>query len=338
MNKKELIISAFEKMDITMLDVLLNDSPTYQEVPVELFLQRLSKVFDEMRTNGDLKLTAHAGVCCSNECSNKGCNGYSFVGNNKHACLNLIFEETENSYKDIYHCNTFKTNQELPEGNYHYLNFYKDEEANFTPSPELAINLQKFNMAFNELATSGKTYLLKADYEYWLEKHTELFSMLQLPPMLYKQAVNFYWLYNNLNSLSEYTQHETICKQALIDFETVNEENEMELLAWLVKYESTGMQVISLDNYTCKDSFPMATIASDIDETTIKVDVVFLKNIFSFRLKFFEHYWPKINKYGTSEDDFKHMEDVDEIEIEDEYQFSLDYQLTKRGIIPPSLK
>ncbi|MGL6269330.1 MAG: hypothetical protein ACRC2O_15460, partial [Chitinophagaceae bacterium] len=81
MTKKETIIHYFEKMDIRMLDILLDDTKTYQNASKDIFLEKLALAFKKFKNINDTFLTSYKGICGSKVCPNKGCKGFSFVGN-----------------------------------------------------------------------------------------------------------------------------------------------------------------------------------------------------------------------------------------------------------------
>ena len=109
MTKKEAIIHYFSKMDIDMLELLLDDKKTYQHSTKEIFLKKLNtEVFEEFKKNGDTQLEIHTGFCNQENC-NKGYKGFllaSSVTNNYSA---FIFEETKDEIKDICCCSGFKS-------------------------------------------------------------------------------------------------------------------------------------------------------------------------------------------------------------------------------------
>ena len=45
LNKKEPIIKSFKNMDLDMLDILLDENKTYQDVYKEIFIEKLEIVF-----------------------------------------------------------------------------------------------------------------------------------------------------------------------------------------------------------------------------------------------------------------------------------------------------
>lgn len=72
----------------------------------EVFLNKLKGAFETFKNEKDQKLNYYPGVCNSNECTNTGCKGYTFVGDTSGASLDLIFDEKNGEVNDIYYCNS----------------------------------------------------------------------------------------------------------------------------------------------------------------------------------------------------------------------------------------
>ncbi|TXF74975.1 hypothetical protein [Chryseobacterium sp.] len=99
MNKKQLILKAFEDLDLDMLDVLLNDGQSYQDVHKETFVAELKSYFDDLRNDRNYKTDFKAvqGMCTN--CS-KGKKGFSFVNSDGESFMSMVFEESEDDYVD----------------------------------------------------------------------------------------------------------------------------------------------------------------------------------------------------------------------------------------------
>ena len=54
MTKKQLIIKAFEQLDAGMLDVLLNDDMSYQDVPKQTFVNKLKDYFEIAKSDEEI--------------------------------------------------------------------------------------------------------------------------------------------------------------------------------------------------------------------------------------------------------------------------------------------
>lgn len=122
-NQVEAIRYFIEKMDIEMVDAFLDKDKTYQSLEKYLFISKLQEAFITFQKSGDSHLIALEGRC--NSC-NKTKTGYTFVGNYSLKYMNIIFDVSKKTIKDIYECGNFKrqdTNLPLKE------RIYIDEDS-----------------------------------------------------------------------------------------------------------------------------------------------------------------------------------------------------------------
>ena len=140
MTKKQLILKAFEDLDAHMLDVLLNDGQSYQDVHKETFVAELKTYFSDLRNDRDYKTDFKAvqGMCTR---CNKGKKGYAFVNSDGESFMSMLFEETEDDFSDIYKCSHFKTIATEIKEEWQGIYFYDDDRADYIPT-ELNIREQ----------------------------------------------------------------------------------------------------------------------------------------------------------------------------------------------------
>lgn len=67
-SKFERTIESFEKMDLNMLEVLLDENKAYLNMIKDTFLKKIGDAFDKLKRKGDTVLVAHKGSCGSVEC------------------------------------------------------------------------------------------------------------------------------------------------------------------------------------------------------------------------------------------------------------------------------
>lgn len=103
--QEEALIHFIQTMDIEMINAYLDDDLTYQDFEKYVFISKLQIAFDKFRNCGDMKLFTYAGKC--NSC-NKGCKGFSFVGNISNNYMDVVIESTDGKIKDLYECADFK--------------------------------------------------------------------------------------------------------------------------------------------------------------------------------------------------------------------------------------
>lgn len=124
-----------------MLDVLLNDGQSYQDVHKETFVAELKTYFSDLRNDRDYKTDFKAvqGMCTR---CNKGKKGYAFVNSDGESFMSMLFEETEDDFSDIYKCSHFKTIATEIKEEWQGIYFYDDDRADYIPT-ELNIREQK---------------------------------------------------------------------------------------------------------------------------------------------------------------------------------------------------
>ena len=104
-NQSEAIPHFIKTMDIEMINTFLDDNLTYQGFEKYIFISKLQDAFEEFKNFGNKKFITHIGEC--NSC-NKGCKGFSFVGNMTNNYMDIIVESADGKIKDLYKCADFK--------------------------------------------------------------------------------------------------------------------------------------------------------------------------------------------------------------------------------------
>ncbi len=173
--KKELIIQAFENLDAEMLDILLDDDKSYQDVPKQIFVDALKKQFAEIRTYDDTKFDfkSYKGQC---DFCQKGKSGYSFVNSEGQCYMSLVFEEDDDNFTDIYSCGSFMTEGIEIENTWVGVSFFEEEKTDFKYSPEILSEEEKCLRGVGEIKSElEENGILSSDfYVYWYEKYEYL--------------------------------------------------------------------------------------------------------------------------------------------------------------------
>ena len=99
------------EMDIEMLDTILPNTITYNDVSKKKFIAAIGMLFNEFKSYGDSHLIQFRGTC---QICKKGKPGFTFIGNNSKNFVNIIFEFPKNpsvnfDINDIYDCSSFKS-------------------------------------------------------------------------------------------------------------------------------------------------------------------------------------------------------------------------------------
>ena len=241
------IIDAFCKMDIERLDVLLDDDRIYQEVRKPVFLKKLRSVFNKLGAEGEKRLEMYGGEC--GEC-NIGCRGYMFKSPISGKNISFIFEETKDGedIEDIYDCPQFKTNDATISHDKKvnlFIGF--DEKANFRPSEDYLEKMEQCQSAVAELTNGGNDEVIisKDGMLQWLEKYKFVRASFELPPFNCETFNIFYWLYSDIKNAVEYLRQEDEALKAICEINIHGDNDDDQLLEWLMKYEALGSELSS---------------------------------------------------------------------------------------------
>ncbi len=244
-SKKPLIIEAIAAMNNSMLEVLLDDYKIYQDCAKETFLEKINGIFEEFKEKKDTELIPFKGKCNSTSCENKGCTGYSFVGNVSKSYLCLIFEETENNFKDICHCYQFKTEQKIKGlKEKHSFDINKDEKAFFNQSPEYLVKANEAENAFSEISTTPPQLLDFEQLSYWVDKYAILSESIGEYDFFQSKMkwTPFTSLFSNLKDIKDYFDlHFKPIQNANEEYKTL--QTEQAFIDWIVKYYASFEQV-----------------------------------------------------------------------------------------------
>lgn len=104
--QSDTVIHFIKNLDIDMIDTLLDDKNTYQDLKKNVFIQKLGIAFDEFITAGDLQLEVNNGFCSQFVCNNQ-CSGYRFSSKESGLYFDLIIDIENGVVKDIYECSSF---------------------------------------------------------------------------------------------------------------------------------------------------------------------------------------------------------------------------------------
>jgi hypothetical protein len=326
-------INAISEMDSKALKLILEDNVSYQDTTKTIFLEKLEDVFKEFKKE-DNKLIAYQGKCNSNECSNKNKKGISFVGNISGRYINFIIEENENgTVKDIYTCYDFCTAEKINNENIRKLDIsvYKDEKVNFTPTSSYNYINNKSISALNEIKYFNNSEISKEEIVTWIKKYEDVYNSLNWRNNFYKNHYSFYWLYYRIDEIYKFLVIENEAKIGVDEFKSIDINNEIDLLKWLVKYEHLYYELLLLcANIVTEESLQTGNSILHKDYNIyFKTDI--LKNCIELEELIDKHYNEKLNKYNT----LSLEEQENQIPFDDNYQdiSSLKYHLEKRGII-----
>lgn len=239
MNKKHLIIKAFEELDAEMLDVLLNDEMSYQDVPKQTFVDALKKYFSEIKKYEDTKIDfkAYKGQC---DLCQKGKTGYSFVNSEGQCYMSLVFEEDENDFKDIYNCSCFVNDNIEIENTWLGITFYEEDTTNFTHTNETFLEEKECILGVkeieNEIINNG---ILESEfYLVWHKKYSHFDSIKRLfDKKRYKYTLEISRYLSSVNYVVSQYNENTSAKKFFDEFTSFQLINEDIIKDWLIRVD-----------------------------------------------------------------------------------------------------
>ena len=110
--QSDAVLHFLQRLDIEMIDSVLEPNRTYQDFEKKTFVQKLGYALDEFIQSGDTYLNRFPGQCNSEICNYK-CKGFTFIGNNSGNYFDLIIDIKEGVVQDIYECSLFKCFNQL---------------------------------------------------------------------------------------------------------------------------------------------------------------------------------------------------------------------------------
>lgn len=102
------VLYFFQRMDIEMLTMILDDDREYQDLEKKVFLKKLAIAFEDFQAHGNTFLNIYNGKCVGCNCSEQKYSGISFLGNKSNHYMNVLFEIENDKILDIFECADFE--------------------------------------------------------------------------------------------------------------------------------------------------------------------------------------------------------------------------------------
>ncbi|MCG7856701.1 hypothetical protein MD537_06975 [Flavihumibacter sediminis] len=110
-------LEAFRKLDLLMIDLLLDENLRYQEMPKASFLKKLGLAFAIFRDCGNSQLLAFPSRCTGTCGSGDDMLNFFFVGDSSPHYMTLIIQVKEGRVADLFECNGMAANAIVPQCN-----------------------------------------------------------------------------------------------------------------------------------------------------------------------------------------------------------------------------
>jgi hypothetical protein len=336
MDKKEHIIEAICQMDSVLLEALLDDKKTYQGAPKELFLLRLEEQFQRLREGGDVYLNPLQGECNAAYCK-KNHEGFAFVGDRSGDHIDLIFEEEELTYSNIFDCTGFDAGEQNKEyGRKLPIMIFLDELIKKEIPAELLSISDSCKKAYEELVGVEGLTLNDALAKKWLRQHRTLYTLSKPLIDYFRNAYRFERLYERLEGLYHCLNSNDMARMANKEWSCIDLDDEIEILKWLVLYEDLQDDLCGLIiTQTTEYDYPIPDDGRPFRDYPFKFDIDEFSHVIEFNNTVDAYYDDMLDKYNTMDDD---EEDSEFPPYSGEYglddYYTLSYHLRVRGIVP----
>lgn len=240
--KKETIIKAITEMDISLLDVILDDDRAYMDVSKKLFLETLSSKFNTLKRYGTNKFeVVRKGSCVSTHKGCNGCKGYTFLTRDNNY-LDLIFKENNNEIEDLFLCSELVNEEKLQKDNNIYFSFREDEKVKYDSTVNLVDEQKTIRKAEQDFEKFENTITDIEVIMSWYYKYEAFNKSLTIYDRLnYDFIKSFTSIFNTVDDLHVVIEYNTMASLAMVEFEKLDKENEIRIIDWLIKFENNEL-------------------------------------------------------------------------------------------------
>ncbi len=203
------IVHCIANLDIQLLNELLDENRTYNDISKTDFISRISEVFDYFRKEcGEIKLVPVKGVCGSSLCVNCNSPGITFRGMVSGKYMSLIINVEDDKVTDIFQCKEFKLSNGNVIKDQIKMNIYEEDKIGFVGGVDFHINIQKCEAALSTLK-QGKglkdiTFLYYNDILDWVNIYDEVFLEVKDKYLEYRTMLPYIKLYDTIDLILTY--------------------------------------------------------------------------------------------------------------------------------------
>lgn len=282
--QKEAFLKYLQRMDIEMLEIILDDSITYFGTTKKIFIQKLSYIFNQVQLAGERGFL-------SIKQDKKQTNTYYLLLQIFSYANKFIIDEKEGNIIKIYGTKIKKSKEDIENLNPLELFFGDDEKIDFKPSNEYVMKLYRCTKAYEELVNDKIQILNSEAIAEWLRKHKLLFEEIKDEYLMFKFN-DFRDLYLMFEYLLEELQNYNEVKMALKSY---NESNVTSMYQWLVDcYRLAFCRVLHFES-----AFSDINLENKNLKYIYRSNIYFKGDDFFAILKFNELYHRQYGNYQT---------------------------------------
>lgn len=213
-SQKEAFLCYLQQMDIEMIDLILEDSYSYFDVPKNVFIDKLHYFKSEIAA--DLEKDSRIIKIYQKD---KTTNTYFLYVETYDFEQEMTFKEVNNKIIDI----NSKFNSKLQKWSPLDWHFGLDERINFQPSIEYLLQLHNCTNAFEEIVNQQIKILDHDFIEYWLKKHQLLYNQVKNELLMFRLN-DFRRLFELLSIIKDLIECSCLAKLAINEFDDSNGE------------------------------------------------------------------------------------------------------------------
>lgn len=190
------------RMEVDMLEFVLDDDKTYEDCTKSIFLEKFSGAVAEIKNAGNDSIIYKRGYCVAKNC-NIGCSGYMFLGNKTKHYFNCIVKEENDKIVDIHGCTFFSTIKKH-RSNYKKrvdYDIYEEDKVGFEKDVKALINIQHINKAIAEIEEIAKHQFDINSLIYWVNMFDSLYCQTEKDVRFIKKYYDFNNIFCHISSI-----------------------------------------------------------------------------------------------------------------------------------------
>ncbi|MEQ1733940.1 MAG: hypothetical protein ABL940_09710 [Bacteroidia bacterium] len=179
----------------------------------------------------------------------------------------------------------------------------------FKPTAADVLRGRTLKLAYEEISQYKNQFIDKTIYQPWLEKYVELCETVVYPKSrdYYFDCGDLSTLYSRISEINKFLLLNTVAIKAIRKLETIDENNEQDILKWVVKYEKPGWTLLFFDFVRVNGGVQLTNTKDAKDDRyydreyfpvcDLQIDTADFAPITKFDNRFFKYYWDVLFKY-----------------------------------------
>ncbi|GGG51619.1 hypothetical protein [Bizionia arctica] len=302
MTKKQTLIKAIMEMNIDMISLLLEDNRSYMQVPKEVFVNELSRIFTNLKeVYNQYSFSKVLDAKCLQE-QYYGNPGFTFLTDDNHL-ITLMFFLENNIIMDIQVCLIFENTEFIEDRQKIVLSFYNDEKVSYRPSSKLLTLQSNIEIVLKEFNQFKNNVTSITEFCQWQKEVEKLYDSVEtMDRMNYKFLNPLSSLHFNNSYIQDLITLHPYAKQAIKDYNEINIQDEPELIEWLFKYEDNELDY---GDYVRVDNWQHNNLILHAQDNSVVIDCTGYSESILFSKIYPDHYSVLFEKYQITDEEFQ---------------------------------